>query len=88
MQAHFAPCADSESLALRRYVGMTWTSFAALARLSVPTVTVLKNLTNQFVIVGAPLCPSLQGFLWEAGGLVLLLSCAGSCCRLHHQVLQ
>ena len=39
----------------RRYVGMTWTSFAALARLSVPTVTVLKNLTNLFVIVGAPL---------------------------------
>lgn len=34
---------------------MTWTSFAALARLSVPTVTVLKNLTNLFVIVGAPL---------------------------------
>ena len=40
---------------------MTWTSFAALARLSVPTVTVLKNLTNLFVIVGAPHCPSLQG---------------------------
>ena len=39
----------------RRYVGMTWTSFAALARLSVPTVTVLKNLTNLFVIFGAPL---------------------------------
>ncbi|KAK9831369.1 hypothetical protein WJX81_006272 [Elliptochloris bilobata] len=34
------------------YVGMTWTSFAALARLSVPTVTVLKNLTNLVVICG------------------------------------
>lgn len=44
----------------RRYVGMTWTSFAALTRLSVPTVTVLKNLTNMFVICGAhlPCLPS------------------------------
>ena len=48
---------NHEACVLCRYVGMTWTSFAALARLSVPTVTVLKNLTNLFVIVGAPLWP-------------------------------
>ena len=34
------------------FVGMTWTSFAALRHLGVPMATVLKNLTNLFVIAG------------------------------------
>lgn len=34
------------------FVGMTWSSFAALKNLGVPMATVLKNLTNLFVIAG------------------------------------
>jgi GDP-mannose transporter len=34
------------------FVAMVWSSFAALASLGVPMVTVLKNLTNLFTIAG------------------------------------
>jgi GDP-mannose transporter len=34
------------------FVGMIWSSFLALKKLGVPMATVLKNLTNLFVILG------------------------------------
>lgn len=46
------------------FVSMVWTSFAALQFLSIPTVTVLKNLANLFTIVGDY---ALNGRTYSAG---------------------
>lgn len=83
---NLAETVHPEPRMLRRYVGMTWTSFAALVRLSVPTVTVIKNLTNLFVIVGVP--HSLQGSCVMQTGSRFCCQVPPPKCRLHQQLLQ